>query len=79
MEKNKWFFFFWLIAGSSMAGQAAHYFIGGATHNSSSLRDFLVVIQLVAGIAIAFYGWKKYQILDKSEKAPTDEVRRSVL
>ena len=67
MEKNKWFwFFFWLMGGSSMASQAAHYFIGGATHNSSSLRDFLVVAQLIVGIAIAFYGWKKYQMLDKS-------------
>ncbi len=67
MEKNKWFwFFFWFMGGSSMAGQAAHYFIGGATYKSSSLRDFLVVIQLAAGIAIAFYGWKKYRMLNKS-------------
>jgi len=49
-----------------MAGQAAHYFIGGATYKSSSLRDFLVVAQLIAGIAIAFYGWKKYRMLNKS-------------
>jgi len=49
-----------------MAGQAAHYFIGGATYNSSSLRDFLVVVQLIAGVAIAFYGWKKYRMLNKS-------------
>ncbi len=66
MEKNKWFFFFFCLVGSSMAGQAAHYFIGGATYKSSSLRDFLVVAQLIVGIAIAFYGWKKYRMLDKS-------------
>ena len=67
MEQNKWFwFFFWLMGGASMAGQAAHYFIGGATYKSSSLRDFLVVVQLIVGVAIAFYGWKKYRMLDKS-------------
>ncbi len=67
MEKNKWFwFFFWLLGGASMAGQAGHYFIGGTTYSSSSLRDFLVVVQLIVGVAIAFYGWKKYRMLDKS-------------
>jgi len=66
MENNKWFWFFLLFAGSSMAGQATHYFIGGATYKNSSLRDFLVITQLVAGIAIAFYGWKKYRMLSKS-------------
>jgi len=68
MEKNKWFFFFfWLVGGSPVAGQAAHYFIGGESYKSSSLRDFLVVVQLLVGLAVAFYGWKKYRLLDKSE------------
>ena len=66
MEQNKWFWFLFLFCGSSVAGQAAHYFIGGATYKSSLLRDYLVIAQLVVGVAIAFYGWKKYRMLDKS-------------
>ena len=67
MEKNKWFWFlFCLLGGACMAGQAAHYFIGGDTYKSSLLRDFLVVAQLIVGIAIAIYGWKQYRLLDKS-------------
>ncbi len=61
MEQNKWFWFFCMMISASMAGQAAHYFIGGATYKSSSLRDFLVVAQLIVGVAIGFYGWKKYR------------------
>ena len=44
MEQNKWFWFVFLFCGLSMAGEAGHYFIGGDTCKSSSLRDFLVVI-----------------------------------
>ncbi|MDQ3711166.1 MAG: hypothetical protein M3388_02985 [Acidobacteriota bacterium] len=41
MEKNKWFwFFFWLMGGASMAGQAAHYFIGGATYRKFFVERF---------------------------------------
>jgi len=80
MEKNKWFWFFFLFCGSSMAGQAAHYFIGGDTYQSSSLRDFLVVVQLAVGVVIAFYGWKKYRELNNLEqKSSSGENRRSVI
>ena len=69
MERNKWFWFFlWLLGGLWMAGQAAHYFIGGATYKSSSLRDVLVIAQFIAGTAIAFYGWKKYRMLNRTRE-----------
>jgi len=67
MSKKKWFFFLLLFLGLDVAGQAAHYFIGGETYRSSSLRDFLVVVQLLFGLAIAFYGWKKYSIFNRTK------------
>lgn len=68
MTKNKWFFFiFGLINGLSVAGQAIYYFIGGDTYKSTMLRDFLVVLQLLFGFAIAFYGWKKFRELNDSK------------
>ena len=63
MCKNKWYFFLLLFLGLDAAGQAIHYFIGGDSARSSSLRDFLVAAQFIFGLTIAFYGWKKFRLM----------------
>ena len=67
MTKNKWFFFVILLLGASVVGQAIYYFIGGDFYESSALRSFLVVLQLIFGFVVTFYGWKKFQILSRSK------------
>ncbi len=67
MIKSKSFFFLTLFLGSSVAAQAMYYFIGGDFYQSSALRSFLVVLQLGFGIVVAYYGWKKYQLLNKQK------------
>lgn len=66
MSKNKWFFILCLFLGLEVAGQAIYYFIGGESYKSSALRGFLVVLQLLFGFAVAFYGWKQYRLMANS-------------
>lgn len=57
---NKWLSLILIFAGASVVGQATHYFIGGDSQKSSTLRDVLAIFQIIFGLAVAFYGWKKY-------------------
>ena len=47
-----------LIVGSLIAGHAAHWFIGGAAANHSTVRNTLVIIQLGAGIGLLIWAWR---------------------
>lgn len=58
--KNK--SFVWLLLGAIIAGHAGYWFIGGNYHEASTVRNLLVGLQFIVGVALFFYGWK----IDKS-------------
>jgi hypothetical protein len=67
MKNKRAYFILWFVAGSLCGGQAIQYFLtGGATENSY-LRTFLVALQLLFGIGVAFYGWKNYRLLGEAK------------
>ena len=61
---SKWYFVLVLFLGAQVAGQAIYYFVGGDTYQSTSLRDLLVFLQLIFGLAVVFYGWRKFRSLN---------------
>jgi hypothetical protein len=67
MKNKRAYFILWFVAGSLMGGQAIHYFINGDAAASSLIRNILVGIQLLAGIGVAFYGWKNFRLLSESK------------
>jgi hypothetical protein len=47
-----------LFCGALVAGLAANWFISGESGTHSSLRNVAVLIQLIAGIVVMFFGWR---------------------
>jgi hypothetical protein len=67
MKNKRAFFILWFVAGSLCSGQAIHYFVTGRAYENSYLISFLVAAQLLFGIGVAFYGWKKFRLLTSSK------------
>jgi hypothetical protein len=67
MKNKRAYFILWFVAGSLCGGQAINYFMTGAARENSYLINFLVFLQLVFGAGIAFYGWKRFRLLDNSK------------
>ncbi|HEY0050024.1 MAG TPA: hypothetical protein VGB68_12090 [Pyrinomonadaceae bacterium] len=59
-ENKQWYFYLWVIAGLLCAGNALQYLIGGQPYINSNLRNTLVIIQLLLGVATIVYGYKAY-------------------
>ena len=59
----------WLLIGAIVAGHAGHWFIGGNYHDYSTVRNLLVALQFILGMAMFLYGWK----LDKSTQRKVQE------
>ena len=47
-----------MIVGALVAGQALHWFIGGAAANHSGSRNTLVVAQFMVGAVLLFRAWR---------------------
>jgi hypothetical protein len=67
MKNKRTYFILWFVAGSLCGGQAINYFMSGAARENSYLINFLVLAQLLFGIGIAFYGWKKFRLMGDSK------------
>ena len=49
----------WVFAGVFLVGLGLEWFIGGSYSSHSSTRNIFVVVQIVIGIFIALYPYKK--------------------
>lgn len=47
-----------LIVGALVAGQALHWFVGGASATHSNLRNGLVVVQFAIGASLLVLTWR---------------------
>jgi hypothetical protein len=67
MRNKRIYFILWFVAGSLCGGQAIHYFINGRASENSYLISSLVIVQLLFGIGVAFYGWKNFRLMSNSK------------
>lgn len=67
MSNKRIYYILWFVAGSLVGGQAINYFISGRAYENSYLITSLVVVQLLFGIGIAFYGWKNFRLVSESK------------
>jgi hypothetical protein len=67
MKNKRAYFILWFVAGSLIGGQAIQYFMSGAARENSNFINFLVVVQFIAGIGVAFYGWKNFRLVGNSK------------
>jgi hypothetical protein len=68
MKNKRAYFILWFVAGSLCGGQAIHYFISGKLYDNSYLISLLVVVQLLFGIGVAFYGWKNFRLISDQNR-----------
>lgn len=64
---NKTTALFFQLVGLLMAAHAAYWFIGGAAAAHASGRNALVVAQLLVGVALFVYGWRRHR---RGRRAP---------
>ncbi|HEY0428340.1 MAG TPA: hypothetical protein VGC76_11200 [Pyrinomonadaceae bacterium] len=67
MSNKRAYFILCFVAGTICSGQAIHYFLGGSEHENSYLISFLVIVQLLFGTGVAFYGWKNFRLMNDSK------------
>jgi hypothetical protein len=67
MKNKRIYFILWFVAGSLIGGQAIQYYLSGAPRENSNFINFLVVAQFIAGVGLAFYGWKNFRLLGSSK------------
>lgn len=59
----------WGLLGALLAGQAAHWYVGGAYAEHTPLRNALVLVQLAVGLGLAVYGWRSGRSTASTEAA----------
>ena len=51
--------FFLMIVGIGLTAQAAYWFIGGRSSDASDVRNAAVIGQMVVGLALAIWAWRR--------------------
>jgi hypothetical protein len=60
MKSNNLFFWFFIIGGFITAGIGVLYFLSGESSRASDGQNYSIFVQIILGIVVTVYGFRKY-------------------
>lgn len=61
MKSRSYYYYLIPVLGAIVCGQAINYFLSGENYRNTSLRNFLVVLQVLFGLGLIGYSFYQYK------------------